>query len=69
MLEAIRDGLPHHLRDRPICEIERGDGDRGWLIKMHSGAFAMLTTVATLRTLPQHKITPALREAGIDEPE
>lgn len=65
MYEMLRRNLPHHLRDRPVCEIERGT-DRGWLIRTHSGAWAMLTPVGSIQTLPQHKIGPALATAGIE---
>jgi len=64
MLEMLRRGLPHHLRERPVCEIERG-ADRGWLIRTHADTWALLTPGGSIQSLPQHKIAPALEAAGI----
>lgn len=64
VLRMIRTTLPHHLRDRPICQIERG-ADRGWLIRTNVGLWAMLLAGGVIQTVPQHKIRPALEAAGI----
>lgn len=67
MLALARKGLAHHQRNDPICDLERGDGDRGWLIRTRgAGLFAMLTPGGAVQTLPQHKIAPAMKKAGID---
>ncbi len=63
-LRLCRTALPHHLRDKPICQIERG-ADRGWLIRTRAGLWALLLPGGAAQTLPQHKISSALDAAGI----
>lgn len=62
-VEMCRGSLPHHLRDRPICEVERGL-ERGWLIRT-STSFALLTLTGTMQTLPLHKLAAAAEKANI----